>query len=352
MKSLVKGIGLTVAGAALSATSLLGLGSAAQAEEEVNIYSYRQPELIQPLLKAFTEKTGIKTNIVFAKKGLAERIKAEGNNSPADVLLSVDVGRLQGAKELGVSQPLNSDVINANIPANLRDKDNEWFGLTTRARVIYASKDRVDQDAITYEELADPKWKGRLCTRSGQHVYSIGLIASMVANLGEEGTQKWLEGVRDNLARKPTGNDRAQVKSIFAGECDIALGNTYYMGKMQTNEKDPEQQDWAASVRILFPNTEDRGTHVNISGMILAKNAPHQENAIKLMEYLSSASAQEIYAGVNFEYPVLPGVKASELVASWGSFNPDKVALNEIAAQRAKASELVDLVGFDNGPSS
>lgn len=349
MNAFVKGIGVAVAGAAFGATSFV---AAAHAEGEVNIYSYRQPELIQPLLDAFTAETGIQTNIVFASKGLAERMQAEGANSPADVLLSVDIGRLQGAKDLGVTQAVSNTIIEGNIPASLRDSEGHWFGLTTRARVIYASKDRVDQDSITYEELADPKWQGRLCTRSGQHSYSIGLFASMVSHLGEEEATKWLEGVRDNLARKPTGNDRAQVKSIYAGECDIALGNTYYMGKMQTNEKDPEQKDWAASVRILFPNTEDRGTHVNISGMILAKNAPNKENAIKFMEFLSSENAQQIYARDNFEYPVKPGVAASELVSSWGSFNSDQISLNEIAGNRAKASELVDQVGFDNGPSS
>ncbi len=349
MKSMLKGLGLAAAGVVLGST---GLVASAQAEGEVNIYSYRQPELIKPLLDAFTEKTGVKANVVFAKKGLGERMKAEGKNSPADVLLSVDIGRLQGAKDLGVTQPVVSDAISNNIPANLRDSEGHWFGLTTRARVIYASKDRVAQESITYEELADPKWKGRICTRSGQHVYSIGLFASMVAHKGEAEAQKWLEGVRDNLARKPTGNDRAQVKSIFAGECDISLGNTYYMGKMQTNEKDPEQKDWAASVRILFPNTDDRGTHVNISGMVLAKHAPNKDNAVKLMEFLASGDAQAIYAAQNHEYPVKSGVAPSELVSSWGTFKADKISLNEIAASRAKASELVDVVGFDNGPSS
>ncbi|KZL09468.1 Iron uptake protein A1 precursor [Pseudovibrio axinellae] len=349
MKSLLKGIGLAAAGCALGTSAMV---ASAQAEGEVNVYSYRQPELIQPLMEAFTEKTGVKANVVFAKKGLAERIQAEGKNSPADVLLSVDIGRLQGAKDLGITQPVISDVINNNIPVNLRDADNHWFGLTTRARVIYASKDRVTQDSITYEELADPKWRGRICTRSGQHDYSIGLFASMIANKGEAEAQKWLEAVRDNLARKPTGNDRAQVKSIFAGECDISLGNTYYMGKMQTNTKDPEQKDWAASVRILFPNTEDRGTHVNITGMVLAKNAPNKDNALTLMEFLASDEAQAIYAAKNFEYPVKPGVQTSDLVASWGSFKADSISLSDIAANRTKASEMVDLIGFDNGPSS
>ncbi|TYC67808.1 Fe(3+) ABC transporter substrate-binding protein [Stappia sp. BW2] len=341
----------TLAGAVLLSSATLS-AVPAFADGEVNIYSYRQPYLIEPLLDAFTKETGIKTNVVFASEGLGERIAAEGANSPADVLLTVDIGRLDGAKQLGISQPVVSDVVNANVPAEFRDPEGQWIGLTNRARVIYASKERVDQDSITYEELADPKWKGRLCTRSGQHVYTVGLVASMVAHHGAEETEKWLEGVRDNLARKPAGNDRAQVKAIYAGECDIALGNTYYMGLMQTNEKEPEQQVWADSVRILFPNTNDRGSHVNIAGVILAKNAPHKDNAIKLIEFLSSGEAQKIYAETNHEYPVKPGVAVSERVASWGEFKKDTLPLADIAKNRKTASELIDKVGFDDGPAS
>ena len=340
-----------LAGAALLSSATLS-AVPAFADGEVNIYSYRQPYLIEPLLDAFTKETGIKTNVVFAAEGLGERIAAEGANSPADVLLTVDIGRLDGAKQLGISQPVESDIVNANVPAEFRDPEGHWIGLTNRARVIYASKERVEQDSITYEELADPKWKGRLCTRSGQHVYTVGLVASMVAHHGPEETEKWLEGVRDNLARKPAGNDRAQVKAIFAGECDIALGNTYYMGLMQTNEKEPEQQTWAESVRILFPNTDDRGSHVNIAGVILAKNAPHKDNAVKLIEFLSSGEAQEIYAETNHEYPVKPGVAVSERVASWGDFKKDTLPLADIAKNRKTASELIDKVGFDDGPAS
>jgi iron(III) transport system substrate-binding protein len=340
-----------LAGAALLSSATL-TAVPAFADGEVNIYSYRQPYLIEPLLDAFTKETGIKTNVVFASEGLGERIAAEGANSPADVLLTVDIGRLDGAKQLGISQPVVSEVVNANVPAEFRDPEGHWIGLTNRARVIYASKERVDQDSITYEELADPKWKGRLCTRSGQHVYTVGLVASMVAHHGAEETEKWLEGVRDNLARKPAGNDRAQVKAIFAGECDIALGNTYYMGLMQTNEKEPEQQTWADSVRILFPNTDDRGSHVNVAGVILTKNAPNQDNAVKLIEFLSSDEAQRIYAETNHEYPVKPGVAVSERVASWGEFKKDNLSLADIAENRKTASELIDEVGFDDGPAS
>ena len=324
----------------------------ADAEGVVNIYSYRQPELIKPLLDAFTAETGIRTEVLFAQKGLEERIAAEGVNSPADVLLTTDIGRLDAARAGGVTQAVSSPVLDANIPAQFRDPDGHWFGITARARVIYASRDRVKQDAITYEELADPKWKGRLCTRSGQHVYTIGLIASMIVQHGEAKAAQWLEGVKQNLSRKPTGNDRGQVKSVFSGECDIALGNTYYMGRMETNDKDPEQKDWAASVHILFPNAEDRGTHVNLSGMVLAKNAPNKDEAIKLMEFLSTDKAQQLYAEVVYEYPLKPGVPVSQRVASWGELKPDSASLAEIAEARKTASELVDKVGFDDGPSS
>ncbi len=340
-----------VTGAAAIVASTFSVAPAF-ADGEVNIYSYRQPFLIQPLLDAFTAETGVKANVIYAKKGLGERISAEGANSPADVLLTVDIGRLDGAKQLGITQPVVSDVVNSNIPAEFRDPEGHWVGLTNRARIIYASRDRVAQDSITYEELADPKWKGKLCTRSGQHVYSIGLIASMVAHHGAEKTEEWLEGVRDNLARKPAGNDRAQVKSIFAGECDISIGNTYYMGKMETNEKDPEQKEWAASVRILFPNVEDRGSHVNLAGIVLAKHAPNKDNAVKLIEFLTSADAQKIYAETNFEYPVTPGVEISDRVKGWGDLKKDTLSLDDIAKNRKTASELVDKVGFDNGPSS
>jgi iron(III) transport system substrate-binding protein len=319
---------------------------------EVNIYSYRQPYLINPLLEAFTKETGIKANVIFAEKGLIERIQAEGRNSPADLLLTVDVGNLTQATDAGIAQPIESEAIDAAIPQEYRATDDEWIGLTRRARVVYASKDRVTQKAITYEELADPKWRGKICIRSGQHVYNVALIASMIAAHGEDWTEQWLRGVKANLARKPAGDDRLQVKGVYSGECDIAVGNTYYMGAMLRDNKHPEQKEWANSVNMLFPNTNDRGTHVNVSGAVLAKNAPHKENAMKLLEFLASDKGQEMYAEVNNEYPVKDGVAWSELVESWGTFKPDPISLNEIAALRKTASEMVDKVGFDEGPSS
>lgn len=335
---------------ALAAVLLSGSAGVAFADGEVNIYSYRQPDLIQPVLDAFTKETGIKTNILFLDKGLVERMQAEGENSPADVIMTVDISRLTEAKDGGVVQPLKDAVVDGNIPAHFRDPDGDWFGLTTRGRVVYASKERVAEDEITYEDLADPKWKGRICIRDGQHSYNLGLFASMIAHDGAEATEKWLTGLKNNLVRKPDGNDRSQAKAIWSGECDLALGNTYYVGLMLTDDKEPEQKEWASAIKVLFPNAKGRGTHVNISGMALAKYAPNKDNAVKLMEFLSSKEAQQIYAEQVFEYPVLPGAEPSDVVKSFGQIHPDDLALADIAKYRKQASELVDKVGFNDGP--
>lgn len=328
------------------------LATAGTAAADVNIYSYRQPELIAPLLDAFTKETGIETNVLYLDKGLEERIEAEGQNSPADLIFTVDIGRLNNAKEKGITQPVENEAVNAAIPAQYRDSEGHWFGLTTRGRVVYASNERVAQDSITYEELADPKWKGKICTRDGQHAYNIALFSSMIAHHGEEFAKEWLAGLKNNLARKPTGNDRAQAKAIFAGECDLGLGYTYYVGLMQTNEKEPEQKDWAKAIKVLFPNSADRGTHVNISGMALAKHAPNKDEALKLMQFLASAQGQEIYAEQVFEYPIAPGTEASEIVQGFGEIKPDTLPIEDVAKNRKRASELVDEVGYNNGPSS
>lgn len=329
----------------------LPLLAVAQAAE-VNVYSYRQPQLVQPLFERFTAETGIRVNTIFARDGLIERIAAEGRNSPADVLLTTDISRLTHAKALGIAQPVDSAVLAGSIPSSFRDADGDWFALTLRARIVYASRERVPEDAITYEELADPKWRGRICTRSGQHDYTLGLIASMIAHHGLDKAEEWLAGVKANLARKPSGNDRSQVKSVFAGECDIALGNTYYMGLMETDDKEPEQKQWAASVKLLFPNAGDRGTHVNVSGMLMARHAPNRDAALKLMEFLAGDAAQKLYAEVNHEYPVKPGVAPSERVQAWGELKADTIPLTDVAGERGAASEIVDRIGFDNGPSS
>ncbi|MFZ0848512.1 MAG: Fe(3+) ABC transporter substrate-binding protein [Hyphomicrobiaceae bacterium] len=322
------------------------------AQGEVNIYSYREPQLIDPLLKAFTDKTGIRTNIVYASAGLNERLAAEGQNSPADLLFTVDAGRLSEAKDAGLTQAVDLASLQQTIPAQFRDPGNHWFGLTMRSRIVYASKDRVKQDTITYEELADPKWKGKICIRSGQHVYNTSLTATIIAHKGEAYAEQWLKGLKANLAHKPAGGDREQARDIHSGKCDLAVGNTYYMALMATNEKNPEQKQWGAAIKPLFPNANDRGSHVNISGMALAKNAPNKANALKLMEYLASEQAQKIYATANNEYPVNAAVEPSEIVKSWGKLKPDSLPLENIAKYRKKASELVDKVNFDAGPSS
>jgi iron(III) transport system substrate-binding protein len=329
------------------ALSILFSG-AAHADGVVNVYSYRQPQLVEPLFKAFTEKTGIEVKSVFAEKGLIERLQQEGDLSPADLLMTADVGRLVEAAEKGLAQPITSDAVLSKIPANVRDAGNQWFGLTMRARVVYASKERVKQETISYEELADPKWKGKICTRPGDHPYNLGLISAIIAKKGEAEARKWVEGLKANLAIKPTGNDRAQAKSVMAGECDIALANTYYMGLMQTNEKEPEQKEWAAASRIIFPSSPQFGTHINISGVLMTKHAPNAANALALVEFLASDEAQSLYAAQNFEYPVNPAVKPSDVVAAWGTFTPDSLNVAEIAKYQGLAAKIVAEVGYND----
>lgn len=335
--------GLRLVAAAGVAAGVL-LSAQAQAAE-VNVYSYRQPFLIQPMFDAFTRETGIDVNVVFAKKGLAERLKQEGANSPADLIFTVDISRLKDVKEAGLTQPIKNNVLESNIPANLRDPDGNWFALTTRARIIYASKDRVPVGTIKdYEDLADPKWAGKVCTRSGTHVYNIALVGSLMEHLGRDGAKDWLAGVKNNLARKPEGNDRAQVKAIKEGECDVAIGNHYYMGKMLADE---EQFEWAQSVYLIFPNQGNRGTHVNVSGVALTKASPNRDNAVALMEFLSGDLAQQMYAEQNFEYPVKPGAQWSGLLKSWGSFKTDSLNLGTIANNSNEATKIVNEVGFN-----
>jgi iron(III) transport system substrate-binding protein len=335
-----------VLGLALAGT-LAGVVPAA-AEEVVNVYTNREPGLYSATLDEFTKKTGIKVNAIFSEQGLAERIRAEGENSPADVLITVDIGRLREAVDLGITQPVQSEALASAIPAQFRDPDNHWFGLSLRARTIYASKDRVKESALTYEDLADPKWKGRFCTRSFQHQYNIALVAAMIVKHGEAKTEEWLKGVKANLAKKPSGGDRDVAKDIAAGACDIGLGNQYYVGLM-TNGKNEDQKKWAEAIKVLLPTFKDGGTHINVSGIVLARNAPNRENAIKLMEFMVTPDAQRVFANVNYEYPVRPGpgIEINPLVKSFGELKPDAMLVADVGKARAKASELVDRVGFD-----
>ncbi len=325
-----------------AAAGLAVVGAASAQAGDVNVYSYRQPFLVEPLFNAFTEKTGIEVNVIFAKKGLIERLKNEGAASPADLIFTVDIGRLHDAVKAGVVEPVKTDVLTANIPASLRDPDGNWYGLTTRARILFVSRDRVPEGSIeTYEQLALPEWKGRICTRSSKHVYSVALLASMIAHHGAEKAEAWLGGVKSNLARRPQGNDRAQVKAIHAGQCDVSIGNHYYYRKMID---DPKQKPWADAVRVVFPNQGGRGAHVNISGASLVKGAPNRANAVALLEFLSSKEAQGIYASVNGEYPVSPGVVGPEQLAA---FKADTLPLSRVAELREEAGRMADRVDYD-----
>ena len=325
--------------ACLAATSTI-----ATAATEVNVYSYRQPFLVEPLFEEFTKETGIPVKVVFADKGLSERLQREGRLSPADVVLTTDISRLMELVEKDLSQPVQSDSLNETIPGQFRDPEGQWFALTKRVRNIYTTKRTDKPESISYDDLADPKYKGKICTRSGKNAYNVGLVASYVANYGEEKTKEWLEGFKDNLARRPQGNDRAQVRAVNEGVCDLALGNSYYYGAML---KDEEQRAWAESVHINFPDQKGKGSHVNVSGMVLTKYAPNKESAVKLMEYLASNKAQATYAEVNMEYPVNPAVPVSELVASWGEFKSDDLPISKLAENYATAQRLLDEVRFD-----
>lgn len=331
------------------ATALLVVGATAQAAE-VNVYTYREPGLIKPLFDRFTAETGVKVNTIFANAGLEERIAAEGATSPADLLLTVDIARLTNAVNLGVSQPVQSAVLEKAVPAQFRDPSGHWFGITYRARVIYAAKDRVPQGAITYEELADPKWKGKICIRDGQHIYNVALFAAGVVHMGTQKAETWISGIKDNLARKPSGGDREVARDIAAGQCDIGLGNNYYVGLMRNRE--PDRKPWADAIKVILPTFKDGGTHINVSGFIVAKHAPNRDAALKLAEWLVGEAAQKIYAEQNYEYPILPGVPLDATVASFGALKPDTIPIAEIAKARKVASEIVEKTGFNAGPRS
>jgi iron(III) transport system substrate-binding protein len=335
---------------ALLALPLASLLPAAQARAagEVNLYTTRESGLVKPLLDAFTARTGIAVNTVFVKDGLAERVAAEGTRSPADVLMTVDLGQLVDLDRKGLTQKLGSAAAEAAVPAALRDPEANWVPLSLRARVILVSKDRVADTAMTYEDLANPRFKGKLCIRAGNHPYNTALIAAMITKKGEAATEAWLEGMKANLARKPGGGDRDVARDILAGTCDVGITNSYYMGLMLSGAGGEQQKKWADAVRVILPTFADgTGTHVNVSGAAIARNAPHAENARRLVEFLLTPEAQKIYAEANFEFPVLAGVALHPVIAHLGTLKPDNANLTAIATQRAAASKMVDKVGFD-----
>jgi len=332
---------------ALTSVMLFGVGVPAMAQGVVTLYTTREPGLIQPLLDAFTQSSSIKVDTVFVKDGLIERVKAEGENSPVDVLMTVDFGNLIDLVEAGLTQSVHSHILEDAIPAQLRGSDDQWFALSMRARVLYAEKD-LDLDHFHYEDLASPQWKGKVCIRAGQHPYNTALIAAMIAHDGVEKTENWLKGVKDNLARKAAGGDRDVARDILGGICDIGLANSYYVGRMKSQEEGSEQRQWGDAIKVIRPHFEEGGTHVNISGAAIAKNAPNKDKALELLEYLVSPEAQLLYARANYEYPVRAGVDIDPIIAeAIGEINVDNVPLMEIYKYRKQASELVDKVGFD-----
>lgn len=316
--------------------------------DEVNVYSGRKENLIKPLLDRFTAATGIKTNLVTAGADkLLTRLKNEGRNTPADVFITVDAGRLYRAKQAGVFASINDKMLNATVPAHLRDPEGNWIGLSQRARVIFYVKDRVQASELSrYEDLASDKWKHRVCIRGSDNIYNQSLVASLLAANGDKVTQQWADGLVKNMARPPKGGDRDQIMAAAAGQCDIAVANTYYYGMMLTNQKDQAQLKAAQAMGILWPNQNDRGTHVNISGAGITRYAKNPENALKLLQFLVNPESQKWYAEVNFEYPVSPTAEISNLVKSWGSFKSDQLNLDVLGQNNAEAVRIMDRAGW------
>lgn len=333
---------------ALTVAIFSAISVPALAADALTLYTTREPGLIQPLLAAFTAKTQIPVKTVFMKDGMLERVKAEGAHSPADVLMAVDVGNLVDLVAGGVTQPVRSVELESAIPANLRDKDGNWFSLSMRARVLYAEKS-LPLRSFRYEDLANPQWKGKVCIRAGQHPYNTALVAAMIAHDGETQTEQWLRGVKANLARKASGGDRDVARDILGGICDIGLANTYYVGHMKAAQEGTDARKWGDAIKVVQPTfAKSKGTHVNISGAAIAKHAPQRDNAVKLLEFLVSEPAQQLYAQANYEYPVRAGVALDPIVAQYiGTVKVDPLSLAEIAQHRKQASVLIDKVGFD-----
>lgn len=323
------------------------LASANVLAEEVNVYSAREEQLIKPLLDAFSKDTGIKVNLVTGDDDpLLERLKREGTNSPADVLITADAGRLYRATQNGSLQAIQSAKLNQAVPANLRDPENRWFGLTYRARVIFYNKDKVKPNELsTYEALADPQWQGRVCVRSSNSIYNQSLLASMIQADGAAQAENWAKGLVNNFARAPAGGDRDQIKAVAAGQCDVALANTYYYAQMLYG-KDAAQKAAASKVGLFWPNQNNRGTHINISGAGVTTAAKNKENAIKLLEYMVLDDAQRWYSSTNGEFPVKPGITASPELQSWGNFKRDPVNLSVLGKNNAQAVMLMDKAGW------
>ncbi len=329
-------------------SSLLGLSiTELNASEQVNIYSARKEALIKPLLDKFSEQTGIKVNLVTGKgDALLTRLKTEGKNAPADLLITVDAGRLHRAVEADVLQSVESKTLDQRVPEQYREKNNRWFGISLRSRVIVYAKDRVKPEQLSsYEDLANQKWNKRICIRSSNNIYNQSLVASLIAHNGVEKTEQWAKQVVGNFARPPQGGDRDQIKAVAAGQCDIAVVNSYYLGAM-LQSGDEQERTVANKVALFWPNQDDRGAHFNVSGVGVTKAAKHKDNAIKLIEFLTTEESQQWYAKVNNEYPVVKTVPASEILESWGDFKADSIAVEKLGELNAEAVKLMDRVNW------
>ena len=322
-------------------------------KQEITVYTHRHYDSDKLIFEKFEKETGIKVNVVKASADeLIQKLESEGKQSPADVLITVDAGRLVRAKNKGLLQSIDSKVLGSTIPNYLKDAENQWFGLTKRARLIAYSKERVKPEELsTYEALTDAQWENKILIRSSSNIYNQSLLASIIANDGEEEAKTWAKGMVKNFARVPKGNDRDQVKAILAGEGDLAIVNTYYIGKL-LNSKDSNEVNAANSVGLFFPNQADRGTHVNISGIGVAKNSPNKEGAVKFIEYLISKEVQEIFATANYEYPVNPSANSSDLLESWGDFKEDHLSLTQLGELNKAAVITFDEVAWDKGTNA
>ncbi|MBO3098375.1 Fe(3+) ABC transporter substrate-binding protein [Gelidibacter pelagius] len=328
-------------------TLVVACGDSKTKKEEVNVYTHRHYKADDELFTKFTEETGIKVNIVNASADeLIQRLETEGENSSADILITVDAGRLYRAQSKDLLQPVRSEILEANIAPEFREKEGHWYGMTYRARIIAFAKDRVNpEDIKTYEDLTDPKWKGKIVIRSSENVYNQSLLASIILADGEEKAKEWAEGVVANMARNPKGSDRDQVKAVASGEADIAVVNTYYIGLL-LNDENVEERKAGESVGIIFPNQDGRGTHVNVSGIGVTKYAPNKDNAIKLMEFLSGEEAQQVLANLNYEYPINPKATKASILKTWGDFKADPVELYKLGEYNSKAVMVFDEAGW------
>lgn len=334
----------------LFAVAVLALVTAtppAFAAGEVNLYSARKEELIKPLLDRFTADTGIKVNLVTGKAdALLKRLESEDRNTPADLLLTTDAGRLYRAYEADLLQPVRSDTLERAVPAIYRDPEGHWFGVSVRARVLMYASDRLDPAGLsTYEDLADERWKGRICIRSSNNIYNQSLVASLIVAHGEAETEAWAKGLIANLARPPKGGDRDQIKAVAAGQCDVAVANTYYLGTM-LNSSDPAQREAAAKISVFWPNQADRGSHVNVSGAGVTRHARNRNNAVRLLEFMTTEESQRWYADANLEYPVRTGITLNPTLEAWGTFAGDTINLAELGRHNAAAVRLMDRAGW------